>query len=153
LPFLKPINKMKRLIVLLSCCLLLQLQMQAQPTLSWEMLAEVKLESKHDEQARAFYSQIVPSEAVRKLDGKMVIVKGYMLPMDVKDGYYILSAFPNSSCFFCGAAGEESVIELKFKGSPRTYKMDEVVSLKGRFRWNQKPFELPYILEEAEPYP
>ena len=121
----------------------------AQTQVNWDVLAEVRFENKHDEAAKAYYAQIIPSEKVQKLDKQRIVIQGYILPMDIKDGYYILSAFPNSSCFFCGGAGEESVIELTFKDKPKAYKMDDVVSFEGIFRWNQTPFELPYIMEDV----
>lgn len=140
-----------RLFIAWLCCLLTPCsRLLAQTALSWDQLAEVTVENKHDEAAKAYYSQIIPSPAIQQLNEQEITIKGYMLPMDVKDGYYILSAFPNSSCFFCGGAGEESVIELTFKMPPRTYKMDEVVTLKGKFQWRNEAFVLPYALLEAK---
>lgn len=138
------------LLTILVCFGLLSNSLYAQTPINWDLLAEIEIENKHDEKAKAYYSQIIPSENVQALNQKRVKIKGFILPMDVKDGYYILSAFPNSSCFFCGGAGEESVIELKFKDEPKTYKMDDVVTFEGIFRWNSKPFELPYVMEEVE---
>lgn len=135
-------------IILLAICIGFG-NLKSQTTINWDLLAEVEIENKHDEKAKAYYSQIIPSDNVQALQKKRVQIKGFILPMDVKDGYYILSAFPNSSCFFCGGAGEESVIELKFKDKPKTYKMDDVVVFEGVFHWNNKPFELPYIMEEV----
>jgi hypothetical protein len=69
-----------------------------------------------------------------------------------------LSKFSYSSCYFCGAAGPESVIEIEAK-NPIIYRMDKAIILEGTLRINRKkegqeydPFRLLYILEDATYY-
>lgn len=69
-----------------------------------------------------------------------------------------LSKFSYSSCYFCGAAGPESVIEIVAK-NPIIYRMDKPISLEGTLRLNRStedreydPFRLLYILEDATYY-
>lgn len=86
----------------------------------------------------------------RELDGKTVTVSGYIIPIDVELNQYVLSAFPFSACFFCGAAGPESVMAIYFKSGDKTYKTDERVTLTGTLRLNETDVdELVYILEDA----
>jgi hypothetical protein len=77
-------------------------------------------------------------------------VKGYLLPVDIEGEMVVLSEFPFSSCFFCGGAGPESVIELRFKKSKLKFKPDEFATIQGIFRLNTDEFALSYMLENAK---
>ncbi len=72
------------------------------------------------------------SQHLKNLHGSEVVIKGYIIPMDLEGVNFALSAYPFSSCFFCGGAGPESVVELKFK-DPKKYKTDQIASFKGKF--------------------
>ena len=61
---------------------------------------------------------------------------------------YALSAFPFSSCFFCGAAGPESVLELDLKHQ-QEYLTDEVITFKGVLELNSDPLKFPLTLKYA----
>ncbi len=92
-------------------------------------------------------------EDVRQLDGKRVKITGFFFPFEdnLEDPYYVLSQYPFSQCFFCGAAGPESVMDLLVKRRPGKIKMDDFVTFKGRLRLNDEDvMYLNYILEEAE---
>jgi len=88
----------------------------------------------------------------RSLHGKEVVVTGYFLPMNRETGFFLLSKYPYASCFFCGAAGAETIVELQFRqGATIPYRMDQLVTLKGRLRLNATDFEhSSYILEDVE---
>ncbi|MEP7196818.1 MAG: hypothetical protein ABI851_09870 [Saprospiraceae bacterium] len=55
------------------------------------------------------------SAEVKKLEGKTIQLKGYIIPTDGYKSHkeFIFSAFPYSSCFFCGQAGPETVVEIQ----------------------------------------
>lgn len=72
------------------------------------------------------------SQHLKDLHESEVIIKGYVIPMDLEGLNFALSAYPFSSCFFCGGAGPESVVELKLKESKK-YKTDQIVTFKGKF--------------------
>ena len=73
--------------------------------------------------------------------------------MDPDMGYYILSRYPMSACFFCGGSGPESVVELKFKSKEQSFEMDEVVTLKGRLKLNDEDvYQCNYIFEDVARY-
>ncbi|WP_200942790.1 hypothetical protein [Dyadobacter sp. Leaf189] len=56
-----------------------------------------------------------------------------------------------ASCFFCGGAGPESIIELQFKNKKQKFKTDAVKFVKGKLLLNPTDVEhLNYILTEAE---
>ncbi len=118
--------------------------------IDWKFLAKVKFEDKYYPEYEAWYLYPVFPEEIKALDGKQVIIKGYMIPMDVEDGMFALSAYPFSNCFFCGGAGPESVMTIKFKGSHRKYKTDDVVTMVGTLKLNNSNLEeFNYVLENA----
>ncbi|MBC8152554.1 MAG: DUF3299 domain-containing protein [Bacteroidetes bacterium] len=119
--------------------------------LSWEMLRDVTFKKKWyaDESVYMLYPTFGPG--VQKLNGKPVELTGYILPVDLDANLYVLSAFPYSACFFCGGAGPESVVSLKFKKAGRKFKTDERLTFRGTLKLNaDNIYELNYILTEAE---
>ena len=125
----------------------------AQTKVTWETLADVQFTDKYMKEEEAYYLYPHFGASVKALEGKEVFLEGHMLPIDPKEGIYILSMNPFASCFFCGQAGPESIVELKLKpGHPR-FKMDQVIMIKGKLRLNQDDiYQCNYILEEAEVY-
>ncbi len=92
-------------------------------------------------------------EDVKQLNGKRVKITGFFFPFEdnPEDPYYVLSQYPFSQCFFCGAAGPESVMDLLMKDKPGKIKMDDYVTFKGRLKLNDNDVMfLNYILEDAE---
>ncbi len=119
--------------------------------LSWEALRDVTFKKKWyaEESVYMLYPTFGPS--VQKLNGKPVLLTGYVLPVDLEANLYVLSAFPYSACFFCGGAGPESVVSLKFKKGSRKFKTDERKTFTGVLKLNaDNIYELNYILTEAE---
>lgn len=122
---------------------------QADDMYFWKILSKVKYKSKLDiESGDVIYTPIF-NKAIQKLEGKTIILKGYVIPADLTGGKMTLSAFPYSSCFFCGGAGPESVIEVE-ASSPIIYRMDKAVILEGKLELNRDdPLRLMYILTDA----
>lgn len=91
------------------------------------------------------------SKEVLAADSSLVEIQGYIIPIDVESGFYVLSANPFASCFFCGNAGPESVIELQFtEPLKNTYKTDEIATFRGRLKLNWDDLEhCNYILQNA----
>lgn len=119
--------------------------------LTWETLRDVTFKKKWypDESVYMLYPTFGP--AVQKLKGKEVSITGYILPIDLDANMYVLSAFPYSACFFCGGAGPESVMALKFKKNPRKFKTDERLTFKGTLSLNADDiYQMNYVLEGAE---
>lgn len=146
--------KMIRL-TLISLLLILSftgLRAQADALLiDWKVLAKVEFEDKYYDDYEAWYLYPVFPESIKKLADQQVIIKGYIIPLDVEAGVYALSAYPFSACFFCGGAGPESVMSLKFRGSPPRYETDDVVQLTGILELNSSNVDdFNYILREVE---
>ncbi|MFN3379079.1 hypothetical protein [Runella zeae] len=119
--------------------------------ISWETLRDVTFKKKWypEESVYMLYPTFGPN--VNKLNGKEVLLTGYVLPIDAEANLYALSAFPFSACFFCGGAGPESVVGLKFKKTGRKFKTDERHTLRGTLKLNaDNIYELNYNIEGAE---
>ncbi|MCH8555401.1 MAG: DUF3299 domain-containing protein [Schleiferiaceae bacterium] len=119
--------------------------------IDWNTLADVVFKEKYYAQTKEWYLFPNFSDNVKNLDGKYVRIKGYVIPLDVDNDIYALSAYPFAACFFCGGAGPESVISLKFAGKPKKYKTDQVVTFAGKLKLNDKDInEFNYILQETK---
>ena len=120
------------------------------PTLiTWNDLKDVRFSRKFIKEQDMHF--LIPKfgETVKKLNGKTLRIKGYMIPVDAEDKVYVLSARPMASCFFCGGAGPETIIQLNLK-TKRKFKTDEVWIVEGKFRLNEADFdECNYILDEC----
>lgn len=137
---------------LLGLLLALSTASFAQIKLSWQLLADVSFESKYMEAYGTSYLIPTFGEGPKAYQGKEVLVSGYFIPLNKQEGFYVLSKNPYASCYFCGAAGPETIVEIQFKpGYEVPYRMDERVTLKGVLRLNNTDVDhCNYILERAE---
>lgn len=124
---------------------------QEPPRITWDDLADVKFTRRYFKEYDAHFLYPTFGYQVRLMEGKEITIKGYVLAIDPKEGYYVLSRSPYASCFFCGAAGPESIIELNLKPGHRRYKNDQVATFKGILKLNENDVDhCNYILEGAE---
>ena len=125
---------------------------KAEPVkLSWEVLRDVTFKKKWYAEESVYMLYPTFGQGIQKLNGKTVELTGYVLPVDLESNTYVLSAFPFSACFFCGGAGPESVVSLKFKKSAQKYKTDERRTFRGTLKLNaDNIYELNYIMADAE---
>jgi hypothetical protein len=118
----------------------------------WGILEGVTIKSKFNIETENFENTPTFKKAVKALDGKKIFLKGFIIPADLTKGRMTLSKFSYSSCYFCGAAGPESVIEIEAT-TPIIYRMDKPITLEGILKINETdPFRLLYILENATYY-
>tara|TARA_B100001057_G_scaffold15258_1_gene14463 strand:+ start:1396 stop:1986 length:591 start_codon:yes stop_codon:yes gene_type:complete len=117
--------------------------------LTWRMLEDVEFKDVYIEELDAYYWKPTFGDIVNGLEGKEVHITGYMIPVDLDEDFYVLSRYPFANCFFCGGAGPESVIDLRFEGkSPRVYQTDERLTFAGKFRLNSDDvYQMNYILD------
>ena len=116
----------------------------------WLTLGKTKLTKQLDEDLGIPVSVPDYPEEVEELDGNIVEIKGYIIPMEADLGYFAFSAFPYETCFFCGQAGIETVMEVKTNEQIKyTAKR---VTLRGRLLLNREDFSsrLLFLLENAE---
>ncbi|MGF7214273.1 hypothetical protein GGR92_000413 [Spirosoma lacussanchae] len=119
--------------------------------LSWEALRDVTFKKKWYAEESVYMLYPTFGAGIQKLNGKAVELTGYVLPVDLETNTYVLSAFPFSACFFCGGAGPESVVSLKFKKAGKKFKTDERRTFRGTLKLNaDNIYELNYILSDAE---
>lgn len=123
---------------------------EAQPV-DWSTLMEISFKDIYLEASDTYVYHPVFTQKQRALDAKRIEVKGYIIPIDVQEELYVLSAFPFSACFFCGNAGPESVMALYFAGEAPSFHTDQRVTLTGTLELNaDDPEELIYVLRDAE---
>jgi hypothetical protein len=120
---------------------------------SWKDLSKVEFEDRMNHELNTMIAYPLFHPSIKKLDGKTIQIKGYVIPFEETgdESIVILSAFPFSSCFFCGGAGPETVMDVQLKKQPIRFKQDALVSFKGKLRLNDTDLDyLNYILDEAE---
>ena len=121
--------------------------------LSWADLAKVNFKMDYSEELESEVPFPIFSEEMKALEGKQVMIEGYVIPVEETgdNSIIILSAFPYTQCFFCGAAGPESVMDILSKERIEHLKMDDEVTFKGKLKLNDSDLDyLNYILEEAK---
>ena len=122
--------------------------------LTWQALSDVEFTDVYLEELDAYYWMPAFGPQVMAAEGKEFFITGYMIPVDVDEDFYVLSRYPFANCFFCGGAGPESVIDLRFPGkSERAYQTDDRLSFRGTLRLNADDvYQMNYILEGAVEY-
>ena len=138
---------MKKLILL--AVLLLCNTSEAQIKIKWSTFERVQFEEVFDEESEAWLIAPIWTEELKELDGKKVKITGYIIALDVLGDEYALSAFPFASCFFCGASGPESVMELSLENKTK-YLTDEVHTFVGTLRLNDGTGIFPISLDKAK---
>ena len=123
----------------------------APKAITWQQLEDVDFKDVYVEELDAYYWKPTFGEQVEALRGQEVYLTGYIIPVDVDEDFYVLSRFPFANCFFCGGAGPESVVDLRWPGeTPRPYATDERLTFKGIFRLNADDiYQMNYILDGA----
>ena len=116
----------------------------------WKTLSKITYKKKYDELMGFKIDVPVFSEQIKKLDGKEVTVKGYIIPVEGYKSHkeFILSAFPYNMCFFCGGAGPETVMEVEAIEGVE-YSAEQVL-LKGKLALNNEDINrLMFLLTDA----
>lgn len=93
------------------------------------------------------------STRIKSLNNKRVSIRGYVIPLTGSGNaqILILSKYPNSSCFFCGMAGPETIIEVRLKDHKKRFRMDEQITFSGYLKLNDSDINyLNFIIEQAE---
>lgn len=63
----------------------------------------------------------------------------------------MISRYPFAACFFCGGAGPESVAEVKFAKKKPELEIDDLITITGRLKLNDKDMSrMTFIIEEAK---
>lgn len=122
---------------------------------NWKlMLNDVRVRYNWSVKHGAYITRARFGEQVQQLDGKEITLKGFFLAADLTGNLFVLSANPMATCFFCGVAGIESVVEIEpHPDDLRIFKRlrtDNYIEVKGTLQLNPDDFErLIYILKDV----
>jgi len=139
------LKKFSGLILLMS----LTLTIKAQKPLVWQILQMTTYQNDFSEESAKTVPNFPPL-LVSNYEGEEVSISGYLIPVDVEAKKYALSKNPLASCFFCGGAGPETVIELNFNNEPGRFATDKYVAVNGVLRLNRSGYGLFYTLNQVE---
>ena len=118
----------------------------------WLTLSMVNLESKFDDMMGMVIKTATPTPIVQAMHGKEIEIRGYMIALDVKaaQSHFMFSRFPQNMCFFCGAAGPESAMQVFTKDKKKLKHTTNKVVLKGTLNIQKgDPTGLIYTLTDA----
>lgn len=127
--------------------------LEAQETIDWVTLGDVKLSKVYSEELMLEYDTTSYGTDISQFDGKEVQISGYVIPLDGMGISFVLSRNPNATCFFCGGGGPETIVDIKVKPAAfKRYKMDERSTFKGILKLNpDNSKSFLYVLTDAEP--
>lgn len=118
--------------------------------MDWQFLSRVVFDEKYINDTLA----MVPifHDEIQVLEGKPLQISGYLIPFgDTTGKLHFLSAFPMSQCFFCGAAGPESVMDVMTIKEHHDFEMDDEITFRGTLHLNDYNLDyMNYILKDAE---
>ncbi|MEM1320817.1 MAG: DUF3299 domain-containing protein [Bacteroidota bacterium] len=125
--------------------------LQAQANITWDLLGDVTFESSYSPEYGVSILTATFGRWIKAFEQKEVYISGYVIPLDPMGISYALSRNPNSSCFFCGGSGPETVLGLNMKpGSLKKYEIDQIKTFKGTLKMNiTDEKEFIYVLENA----
>lgn len=114
----------------------------------WHVLAEVGFRK----ETHNGYEVEVPvfSNHVKSWNGKKVKLKGYVIPVgEVGDeSKFMFSSLPFNVCYFCGAAGPETIVEVE--SAEKVTFTSQSIWMEGILQLNEKdPDRHIYILKAA----
>jgi hypothetical protein len=116
----------------------------------WPVFARVKFTSRFFKELNEYFLVPTFDEKIKSLQGTEITVKGHYMPFDLPKNQLIVSKNPYSSCFFCGAAGPETVVEVILASDAPKLKVDQVITVKGKLKLNSTDVNhMNFILEEA----
>ena len=123
----------------------------SQTEISWTDLEDVEFSDVYIEEIDEYVLYPHFGFDVIELGGQEITLSGYVLAIDPDKGFYVLSKSPFASCFFCGAGGPETIVELSLKSDKDSFFMDEFATIRGTLKLNADDiYRCVYILEDAE---
>ncbi|MBQ4822874.1 hypothetical protein [Aquimarina sp. MMG016] len=122
----------------------------SQEKLTWNDFADVTFSNVYSAVYDDIFLKPKFGPSIKSYQGIRIRIKGYFLDFSIEeDEFYLISKNPRSSCFFCGGAGPESVIEVVFRQKPN-FKMDQIVEVTGILELNTDDVDhCNYILKKA----
>ncbi len=118
----------------------------------WLTLGMVTFESKYDPEFMIETKKPKLSVIVENLDGKEIDIEGFIIPLtgQVTQSHFMLSKYPQSTCFFCGKAGPETAMQVFMKDNKKIKISERKIKVSGTLIINPKDVNsLLYTLENA----
>ncbi len=151
--------KARFLVIHLTVLLSLQLSTSiAQTTLTWKDFDSITYVEKWDSTYQSLYLIPLFSKKLNELDGKEIIIIGYLFSFDILNDYYMLKSNEQKLSFGCDYSNTntntDEIIELNFKNLDSKYIgqfIDKKVTIKGILKLNDSDIlSFPINIESAE---
>lgn len=118
----------------------------------WKTLGMVEKVSQYDEAYGMEIEKVTVGAMVKSYQGQQITIDGYIIPLTgkVSQNHFMLSLYPANMCFFCGAAGPETAMQVFMANDKKVKYSDNKIKVKGVLRINEQSSNgLLYTLEEA----
>ncbi len=118
----------------------------------WETLGRVTFVKAFDPNLLIESSKATLSATVEKINNTPIEIEGYMIPLtgQTRQSHFMLSKFPQSTCFFCGKAGPETAMQVFMKDNQKVTISERKIKVKGTLLINPgDASSLLYSLENA----
>ncbi len=124
---------------------------EQEPAEGWEAFSKVKFVPKFFSEVDAYLYVPAFGPKIKALEGQTVKLIGYVMPFEYEDrNMIILSKYPYSQCFFCGAAGPESIAEIVFAKPAEEFEPDAYIEVIGVLSLNKDDVDhLNFIIKNA----
>lgn len=141
---------MRKIVILILFFICAKSNLFSQEKLTWRDLADVTFSDVYNAAYDDYFLKPTFGSLIETYEGARIRIKGYFLDFSSdKEEFYMVSKNTMSSCFFCGGAGPESIVEVIFKKKPK-FKMDQVIEVVGVLELNADDVDhCNYILKEA----
>lgn len=140
-----------RYFLILSLCMMVNL-LVSQSRDMWSILGMVTFQSTFNQEYMMETKIPKISPSVEKIDGSVIEVEGYIIPLtgQLTQSHFMLSKFPQSTCFFCGKAGPETAMQVFMRDNKKVKINERKVKVRGTLIVNPKDASsLLYTLEDA----
>ena len=107
----------------------------AQSELTWADFADASFEPEYNEKYEVYFLMPKFGKRIKAYQGKSISITGYFLDISGSGEVFLISQNPMASCFFCGGAGPETIIEVNFKEKP-PFRTDQIVTVTGTLKLN-----------------
>jgi hypothetical protein len=118
----------------------------------WSLFQQVPFKEKLNRDFGMYFFYPEFTEELKALKGKEVVLKGFYIPLELYSSQMlVLSKYPMAECFFCGAAGPESVAVVYLQSNPPRMKVDQIVEVRGILDLNASDVEeMTFIIRNAK---
>jgi len=129
------------------------MSISAQSKQMWATLSMVQTTKSYDEFMGMEVSKSKPMPPALAMDGKEIEISGYMISLTVDpkpQAHFMFSRYPQNMCFFCGAAGPESAMQVFMLSGTHAKYQKEKVKVRGRLQIQSNDASgLIYFLQDA----